>query len=449
MESLRSSFLVCSFLGPLGDGLPPGVAARFEGGEVSFAELHEYLTAKYRKREEGRSALQHLRQRILVEREAERRRLAIPDGKVAEELRELRQRFEAAGPVPAGFEEELRRRQLSFAEFAGLLRISLLHEELARQDFGLAAGESPSSEQMNLWLSEREKKAEVVEDPARLPHGAVASVDGREISNDLVGATLRTLIGPKATRTALVDLIGARLVHKRGAELGLEAAEADLDAEIARRRERVSADERFAGVGYEALLQTQGQTVEELRADPKFRAGVLLAKIAERIYTAEALEGIYRKDAGRYEGLYGESRKVSWILIRGAGSPNALIKRSFEEAEKEIRTIRDQIRGPEDFPKAAKIYSEDERTNSSGGEVGFLHRREPDFEPAMLDAVFAAKTREIVGPLRIPQGAALLLVGETQPAPAHGEILSRIRDEMRADLYGEGLRTAKIVTFLD
>lgn len=403
-------------------------AATFEGGEVSVRELDEYLAWKYGKREEGQAAQKHLSERALVEREAASRGLAIPKESVAAKLGEM-----DAALGPGGLDRELRDKQMSREEFLQLLTISFLHERMAREDLGLPAGEKPAPEQLQLWLADRAKRSGALPTPAA----------------ESLGRTIRTLLGAKNTKAALFDLIGAQLMETRAREAGLSISEKEIDEEIEKKRTRIRADPRYEGLSFEELLKTQGLDPQALRESPGLRASILLEKLARANWPAERLEAQYEKERARYDGLWGESRRAYWIAIRGTATPSQNIRRSLEDAAREAESLKGRIHSFEDFQRLAKIYSEDERSKSRGGEIGFVHRQEPQIDPSLLEAIASAPTDALAGPVRIASGAALLWVGESKPAPPRAELLEKVLGEKRASYYEDMMRGARVKTFLD
>lgn len=426
MQSIVFPFLFFAVFSAQDAPSPP--AATFQGGQISMRELDEYAAWKYGKREEGQGAQKHLLERALVEREAAQRGRAIAEEAVSQKLAEL-----TASLGQDGLEKELREKQLAREDFLTLLRISMLHERMTQEDLGLGPAEKPSPEQLQLWITDRMKKAADI--PAPSPQA--------------LGRTIRTLIGKKNTRGAILDLVGVRLLEGRAREAGVTIAEGDVDEEIAKRRAKISADPRYEGVNFEELLKTQGLTLADLKQSPALRAGMLLERITRANWPAERLAAEYTKDKSRWDGIYGESRKVSWILVRGAATPNQLTRRSLDEAAREAETMRGRINSLEDFQRMAKIYSEDDRSKAQGGEIGFVHRQEPQSDAALLQAIADAKANSLVGPVRLQNGAAILWVGETKPAPSEKELLEKILEEKRGAYYEEMMRAAKISTFLD
>lgn len=420
---------------PLQDAksLPSNLCARYEHGEISWDTLYEFLLQKYGKKEEGQSALQHHLQLLLVEQEAKRRGVHVAESSIASRISELEKSIQASAPS-SSLQEELRSKQMSLEQFSDLLRISIAHEEMARQDLGLSAGEPITPAQLNLWLTERMSKSKP---------------DESLISKQTLGKTIQTFLGRKTVKNIITEMVGMELVRKKAKEFKIELSAEDIDKEIGRRRARLASNEQLKGVSYEEVLKAQGTSVEELKQDSRFLATLLLAKIAEHLYSRETLETVYKKDAARYDGLFGESRKISWLLLRAAKFPNQFVKRSFEDAEKEMQSIRERIKAPEDFARIAKLHSEDDRNRAAGGEVGFIHRLEPDFDPTLLEAVFQAQPKAILGPFKTAQGLFLVLLEDIKPAPAHEQILNKVLDELRAEFYGQCLQEARIVTALD
>jgi peptidyl-prolyl cis-trans isomerase D len=73
-------------------------------------------------------------------------------------------------------------------------------------------------------------------------------------------------------------------------------------------------------------------------------------------------------------------------------------ERTPEQAEAELRGVRDRMAAGEDFAALASELSEDEASGQRGGDLGYFGRGR--MNPAFEQAAFAAAPGEVVGPIR-------------------------------------------------
>ena len=91
------------------------------------------------------------------------------------------------------------------------------------------------------------------------------------------------------------------------------------------------------------------------------------------------------------------------------------------------RELLSQLQEGREFAQVARQHSQ-HPSGSEGGAVGEVFRRQLPAEIA--DAVFAARSGEVVGPLATPQGFLLLLVEEVRPAELDPQTTAAIRQEL-------------------
>jgi len=422
------------------------IAARYgQGGELTIVDFERSLASRYAKDTLGREAFDHLVRERVLDREIERRGFrAAP-----EELERALAATEAQLRARDGrsIEDELRSRGMDRETFVDLFRKHLACERFARDDLRVPADEEVRPDQQELWLRERAKAARV--ERSGLPEGVLATVDGAPIRDVDLGRALRLKMSRSEVRDAIVAAVGIRLVSEKARDLAVEATPADVEAAIDRRRERFASHREVEGVGFEQFLQARGLSVDDLRADPGVRGEAVLAKVAMRLYPDAEVDRRYEAECDAYDGVYGAARLVSWILLHAAHAPNALISRTYDEADGELRRLAERATSPAEFARLASAHSMDGPTRERGGEIGWLHRRETGRDAALLQASFEAKIDVTTGPVRTSEGSCLLLVRSERPAPTLGEMRSLVRDDLASRLYRSMLRDAKIATYVD
>ena len=422
-------------------------AARYGGGTVTMSQLEKYIATRYAREPVGKDALDYeIRERVL-EQEALKRNIRIPDS----ELQAAIQKIDAGirEQTKHSLDDELGLKGMDRSTFEAIYRKQLACERMVRADLAVPAGETVGAEQQELWLSEKVNGAKIVRE--KLPPGAFALVNGDPITPAQVGATIRLKLSRAEIRDALRNLIGVLLVEARAKEMGLEADAKDIDAAIDRRRERFANNPKMVGITFDQLLQAKGLTIEDLKHDGGVRGEAILYKIGETAYPDEEVDKRYAAEKAKFDGAFGESRKVSWILMHASSDPNTLIKKTYPEVELELKQIAERATSAAEFGRLAGIYSTDTSTRKIGGDLGWLHRAEPGIEPPILAAVFAADAPEgkVFGPIRNTQGSALLWVHDKRPAPEMKLMRRAVRSELVGEFYRKLLENANITTYLD
>jgi len=140
-----------------------------------------------------------------------------------------------------------------------------------------------------------------------------------------------------------------------------------------------------------------------------------------------------------------EKRDASHILLEVND------QRSAEQAETEIKAIRDRIEAGEAFADLAKEYSEDPGSAENGGELGLVGKGV--FVPEFEDALWSLSEGEISQPVRTQFGYHLIhlnsVVEEEYPPfeEARADIENRIRREQAQALFLERVRELDNLAF--
>jgi peptidyl-prolyl cis-trans isomerase C len=189
------------------------------------------------------------------------------------------------------------------------------------------------------------------------------------------------------------------------------------------------------------------------------RSQDLKDKIAlyEKILVAQSLLDIEleKKVKEYYDGHKDEFErvKVAHILIRAAtpeaakpedkkkdrGAKKAPVsKRSEQEALKLAESVRDRLVKGEDFGKIAKDVSEDERTVSAMGDLGYITVRDRRLERwgwlPVAEKAFAMKAGEISEPIKTQDGFHIVKVAEEKKLQSMEEAEAGIKFRLQADI---------------
>jgi len=432
---------------PAAPAAPPPAATWKLGaqeGRISLEAFDRFLGHLNRNRSLGQKALVHLLQIQLVEREAEKHGLVVPEEKVDERFQLARKAMEQAGP---SYEEQLARRGLSEEEFLKLIRDSLLHEMLVRADRAEPSDAPVTAEEARKWTAGHIQ--DLLERARGAPPGWVLQSPPYAIREQDLGLAIRQALPPDRLREDLQQLALEKILDQMAQARGWAVTADVLEKEIAWRRRRVAENPAFAGASYEALLKAQGSSLEAVRKGSELRtAGILRLLARERMDDAwfEALSAEKRREL---DARYGAARQAAWILLRAKEEPADPLDLDFPKAAGELKKYAAGIHSKEDFLETAKRYSEDERTRRNGGVLGWIHREEPGLDPALAKAVFQAEPGKVSGPVRVPAGEGLLMVLDTRPRPPEAEFRSLVRRGTHAELRKSVLEEAGLKTIYD
>ena len=215
-----------------------------------------------------------------------------------------------------------------------------------------------------------------------VPSGAVAVVDGTEISKDELDALVdRAKKGyaaqkqdfPKAgtpeyqglQQQYVAYLVELEEFRQEAEELGVEVTEKDIDA-----AEKDLIDSRFDGkrAEYEKALEAQGFTAEDYR-----KQALAVSALSKKLYdevtkdvavTDEEIVAYYTQNQSQYGTP--ESRDVRHILIAEKDDDG---KVDFDASKAKADEVYSQLEGGADFAALAKAESEDPGSKDSGGKL--------------------------------------------------------------------------------
>ncbi len=179
---------------------------------------------------------------------------------------------------------------------------------------------------------------------------------------------------------------------------------------------------RIANADSLVRLQARAEDAKRLNLDklPAVRMKIQIYELAmlnlalfntvvEEIHKDESLA---RKRLESVHGVF-EERHLRQLLIRHTGSKPSAGKLTPEQALTKIKTLRTKILGGANFADVAKAESEDNRTKSKGGDLGFI--RKPLLVPEVGEVAFKLKVGEISEPIKSLDGFYLVLLEKIVP----------------------------------
>jgi parvulin-like peptidyl-prolyl isomerase len=409
--------LIVALLAPAQPGAAePKPVARVNGEAVPREALKSLMVAEYRGSSEASNVVNHLIDQEVIRQEMEKRKLTVSDAELVAAHRDL------AGKVKQESKEDLeallRSRGVEPDEFRNQMRYVVGLEKIVRADRKLADGQPVEPDLLQDWLTRRRSEIGVVLLAPDLPAGAVARVGQMLIGEADFGEELLRSHSREEVERHLNRLIGLTLVRQVLAREKLEVTDEDVEREIGRRRARYAADPTLGGLSYDKTL------------------------LLEREHPGDRLREEFEKRRERY----GPTARASHILIQATDQKGQMGKRSWDEAEAELKKVQRELDDGADFGNVARKKSED-RSRFKNGDVGWF-RRLGKYDPEFADAAFALKPGQRSGPVKTRYGFHLILLTDLRPAPGFEEARSELLEDLAKERYREEAQKAKIERLL-
>ncbi len=226
----------------------------------------------------------------------------------------------------------------------------------------------------------------------------------------------------KALQTEVLGfLISSSWVLGEGSSLGIKLT----DAEVKKQFEKIKNQQFPKAAEFEKFLASSGQTPSDLLL--RVKLNMLSQKIQQHItkqkktITAAQIEKYYNENKSKY-GVP-EKRTVQIILTKTEAEANA--------AKKEIESGKS-------FASVAKAKSMDPATKAAGG---LIREATPGEEETQLNnAIFAAKTDVLSGPVKTPFGYYIYEVKSIKPGTKQS--LAQVKATIKQQLAATGQQTA-------
>lgn len=434
--------------------LPPGIVAAASDIAVTEAEFYAYVIAEHGGSDTGLALLDQIINETAIRQEAKRRGMKVSDRAVEARAQDLDRAIQAHFNGEKGLLEYIQEQGVNEQEFFAALRLSIAHEEMTRADFDLDDDVQVPVEKLNLWLKELLAGKEVVKNEIRpgtdvdakaaADGGAMAVVDGEAVTREEYGRRLASHLDGETISGLLTEMVGIRLIPIKAKELGLALKEEEIETEIRMREKALQAKEGFSEISYADFLKaTTGETLDDLRRSPKFRAEVLMKKIGRAMLTEEDLRRFFDDNRQAYERAHGRAARVATIFLKGVRFPNEHVNRTFEDAMEELKAIAKRLeKGESAFENMARIYSEHD-SGKKGGDLGFLSPGDEDLGEIAAAAV-EAEPGAILGPFRTAEGCHLVRVLEKRGPVEYSNVKKLVIADARQNLYREMIRDAGI-----
>lgn len=300
-----------------------------------------------------------------------------------------------------------------------------------------------------------------------------AQVDGGPIYRDEVEKVYhnRASSSPDSSRpeqaltfelNILNELIDDRILLKHASHAQVTVSEAEVDKKLEEFRSPYSKDE------FQKKLQAQGLTLSDLRDE--IRQSLTIEKlvnkeISSRISVSDQEIATYYNQNKANFNVRETAYHLAQILVTPVPDPQVrnLMNddaKNEREAQRKIQAIYMHLKAGEDFAKIAQEYSEDPRTASGGGDMGFIPASSLAGNKQIITMLSSMKPGQVAGILHDRGGYHLIkLIGieqagqrqlsDPQVATTIRQSLMNEKQQLLRAAYIEDLRDhAKVVNYL-
>ncbi|MBK7875668.1 MAG: peptidylprolyl isomerase [Planctomycetes bacterium] len=429
------------------------VASAFDT-TVTWKELEPVFVLRRVLAKDGRDALEHLAKSRLLEAIAAEQGLVVPDKEIDARIAEIEQQLRASGD-PDGLAGQMKKAHMTPAEFRRYLRLATVHEVLTRRALGKKDGEPVTTEQQELYLEHVLEERSFAMFSPPWADGVAAKAGAVVITAREYLVHLRRSLRPETLHEDAYQVLLLKRIRQRMPDLAPDKHAKAVEDELARRRDAIAADPRYKGIPYEKLLAAQGVLADRLREDPDVQCQALARLWVERNYDDATLKRVYADEREHLDALYGPAIETRMVFLRAADFSREADLRTFKDAEKRLVELQPRVKSLEDFIRLAKEASEDAATREKGGDLGWVTVGNPRAPEAVRQAVekelkrsptlVASSAGSMTGPVRLPNGAALLWLGARRGVPSWEQMAFFVQRELRQRFLDEALPRTKMV----
>src|SRR5262249_6596747 len=235
----------------------------------------------------------------------------------------------------------------------------------------------------------------------------------------------------------LNSLINNEIMLQRAEQLGLNATDSDVDAEISKMRAPYTKEE------FEKQLSDRHMTLDDLKAQKRRQLTIdklINKEITSKVIITDAdVKAFYEANKASFN-LAEPAIHMAQIYVTPAPDPNIRnLKNSKAQNDKEanlkIQDILSRLRRNEDFGMLAQNYSEDPNTSPNGGDMGFV--RESDLEkanPELRKMVVSLPNNGVSPIIHTQEGYRILKVISKEPAGQRELNDPRVQQSIRETL---------------
>jgi len=299
-----------------------------------------------------------------------------------------------------------------------------------------------------------------------------AQVDGKPIYRDQVERYYRGRTAPGSDPVSpgqalslklniLAELINNHILIDHASHSQVTVSEAEVDKRVEQLQSPYSKEE------FSKRLNDQGLNVAELRDE--LRQSLIIEKlinkeIVSRVSVSDAdIAGYYQRNRSNFDVPETQFHLAQIAVtpgpdrdLRNTKNDNA---KTPADAERKIQALYAQLRAGGDFAALAANYSEDAKTSSGGGDMGFIPASALKNSP-IGPAIASLQVGQFTAPIRGPDGYHIIkLLGREEPGQhplsdpqvqaAIRRTLQNEKTELLKAAYIEDLRNrSKVINYL-
>jgi peptidyl-prolyl cis-trans isomerase SurA len=281
------------------------------------------------------------------------------------------------------------------------------------------------------------------------PAGVAAEVNGHAITFDKLEKTYRTQY-PQVPENANEDLVQSQklellgslitneIMLQRAEKLGLQAVDADVDAELAKMKTPYTKEE------FEKQLSDRHMSLEDLKTQlhQQLTVNKLIAKeITSHIVITDAdVASFYNNNKASFN-LAEPQIHLARIIVTPVPDPNVRNLKNNKaqnetEAKQKIADIERRLkeRG-EDFAMLAQNFSEDANTAPNGGDMGFIPESTLEkANPDLRRMVMSLQPGNVSPIIHTSDGYSILKLISKEPAGQRDLNDPRVQENIRENL---------------
>jgi peptidyl-prolyl cis-trans isomerase SurA len=278
----------------------------------------------------------------------------------------------------------------------------------------------------------------------------VAKVDGQPIFRDQVERAYRSRQGAGSDTNSqeeawsfklnvLDELIVNQILVDHASHAGITVSEAEVDNKVAEFQSPYSAEE------FQKRLRDQDLEMEDLRKE--VRRSIIITKLINKeiissIKVSDAdIAAYYERNKANFnvpETLY----HLAQIQVTPVADPEVRNLKNDDAktpaaADRKIQALYARLRAGDDFATVAQEYSEDPRTASGGGDMGFIPASALDSTPQIKQAVTSLQVNQFTGIIPSASGYHIFKLLGKEPAATHTLSELRVQNAIRQTLRNE------------
>lgn len=267
----------------------------------------------------------------------------------------------------------------------------------------------------------------------------VARVNGAPITDESVNAVVKSILVERGgapsseeiaqlSDAALESLIDLELLYQAAVKQQLHVTDDDVQAEIARSKQRLGGEEAFA-----AALQRSG--LNQARLIYETRKTLMVERLMDQLTSGgkidlDAERRFYDENSQAFQ--HGEEAHLHDLVVRV--EPTAA-QAERDKARQLATELHNQLRGGADFARFAKTYGVDPESAGRGGDRGFVAREA--MAPPLAAAAFSLPIGQLSEVIETPAGYHVIRVIARRPAgvlsfeEAHPAVTQALRETQR------------------